>query len=369
LGIAPPVITQLVRELIDDGLVVELENSPSQGGRPARLLGLVSSAGHAIGVKVAPDHASFVEVSLDGTVVRATDVPFDASAVMGVSQLTESLLQFVAESSVPLLGVGVGLPGTVDQQDGGIVDSTQLNWNQVPLGPVLRRALHLPVIIDNNVNALSIAERLFGQGRSYKDFLVVTIGTGIGAGIVSDGVVFRGHSGGAGDIGHMPFDQTGPVCQCGNRGCLEAFIGEAQLVNLAHEAGVLSPNVTEIAALVSLADSGDAAARTIFEHAGRRLGQAVAGVVNILDPEIVFLLGEGLGAWPHWARGFEPSLRSGLVPGKRGVPISAESWADDKWAQGAACLVLATPFDASGIAGDQGDLVRTRLRNNALSTR
>jgi len=358
-----------VRELIRDGLVIELENSPSQGGRPARLLGLVASAGHAIGVKVAPDHASFVEVGLDGAVARAVDVPFDAYSVMGLSQLTDSLRQFAAESSAPLLGVGVGLPGTVDQQDGGIIDSTQLNWNQVPLGPVLRRTLNLPVIIDNNVNALSVAERLFGQGRAHKDFLVVTIGSGIGAGIVSDGVVFRGHSGGAGDIGHIPFGDDGPLCQCGNRGCLEAFIGEAQLVKLAHEAGILSPDVTEIGALGALADSGNLEARSIFEGAGRRLGRAVAGVVNMLDPEIVFLLGEGVSAWAHWAPGFEPALRSGLVTGKRGVPVSVESWADDKWAQGAACLVLATPFDISGIAGDQGDLVRTRLRTNALPRR
>lgn len=366
LGVTPPLITQLVRQLIVDGLVQELDLSPSQGGRPSRMLGLVSTAGHAIGVKIAVEHVAFVEVSIDGVVVRSLNAPFDCTSAMAVANLAELLQSFIKGGETHLLGVGVGVPGTIDEQGIGVVNSTQLGWNRVALGSTLRRALNLPVLIDNNVNALSMAERLFGQGRFFKDFLVVTIGTGVGAGIVADGKVFRGHAGGAGDLGHVPIGEGGPVCQCGNHGCLEAYIGEKALVKTAQEQGLIEEN-EGISALTTQADAGDHAAQLIFSQAGQILGRALAGAVNVLDPEIVIILGEGVDAWKHWSIGFDPALRSALVPSKREVAIGVETWRDDSWARGAACLVLATPFDETGVAGDQGELVRVRLRASANS--
>jgi len=361
LGVTPPLITQLARQLMQDGLVRELELQPSQGGRRSRLLGLVSTAGHAIGVKIAVEHVAFVEVSIDGAVVRSTNSQFDCTSAMAVANLTELLRHFIEGGETRLLGVGVGVPGTIDEQGTGIVNSTQLGWNGITLGSTLRRALNLPVLIDNNVNALSVAERLFGQGRFFKDFLVVTIGAGVGAGIVADGKVFRGHAGGAGDLGHVPVNSVGPVCQCGNSGCLEAHIGEKALVKAARELGIIK-NKDGISSLTAKANKGDQAAQLIFSEAGQILGRVLAGVVNVLDPEIVIILGEGVDAWRHWSSGFEPAFRSSLVPNKREVAIGVETWRDDSWARGAACLVLATPFDETGVAGDQGELVRVRLR-------
>lgn len=361
LGVSPAQVTQLSRELIADGLVQELENSPSQGGRPGRLLGVVSTAIRAIGVKVVVDHVAFVEVGVDGAVTRSGAEPFDALSNMAITNLIAILRRFIdGGSDTPLLGIGVGIPGTVNEQDAGVVDSTQLGWNQIPLGAALRQAFALPVVIDNNVNALSMAERLFGLGRNYQNFLVVTVGTGVGGGIVAGGAVLRGSAGGAGDLGHIPVSTDGPVCQCGNRGCLEAFIGEQTLVREAREQNIIGEHAG-IQALKKAADSGDEAAQKIFGQAGEYLGRALAGAVNILDPEVVVLLGEGAAAWSHWSYGFEPAFRGSLVPGKRGVSVVVEPWQDDGWAQGAAALVLATSFDTEGIAGEQGRLVRERL--------
>lgn len=367
LGVSPALVTQLTRELIADGLLNELENSPSQGGRPARMLGVVSNAGRAIGVKLAADHTAFVEVGIDGVVLRSASEPFDASSPLMIGDLTSLLRRFIeGGGNAPILGIGVGVPGSVDDQSEGVVDSTQLGWNQVPLGASLRRALGLPVLVDNNVNALCMAERLFGQGRAHQNFLVVTIGTGVGAGIISDGSVLRGHSGGAGEIGHIPVNPDGPLCQCGNHGCLETYVGERALVAAARKAGIIGPQ-SGIASLAAEADGGNASAQAIFSEAGHVLGRALAGVINTLDPEVVLLLGEGVSAWDHWSFGFEPALRSALVPSRREVAIAVESWQDDSWAQGAACLVLASPFDAEGVAGEQGELVRARLRNATLT--
>jgi len=361
LDVSPALITQLTRDLLADGLVEELQEATSSGGRPARRLTLVSHDLAAIGVKVAPDHVALVEVGIDGVVTRSHTSGFDAVSPLAASHLIDLVKTFLAEGEpTRLLGVGVGLPGTVARQGVGVVDSTQLGWNQVPLGELLRRALDLPVVVENNVNALSVAEQLFGQGREYDDILVVTVGNGVGAGLIADGSIVRGRAGGAGDLGHVPVREDGPLCQCGNRGCLEAIIGQSALVNDARSIRLIGSD-EGIDELRALADAGNEEASEIFAHAGHTFGRALAGAVNLLDPEVVVLLGEGVQAWSHWAATFDRALRSALVPGKRGTPVVVETWQDDRWAQGAAALVLATPFDSEGVAGEQGRLVRERL--------
>ncbi|WP_166870911.1 ROK family transcriptional regulator [Salinibacterium sp. ZJ450] len=361
LLVSPALITQLCKQLIADGLLSELEYSPSQGGRPARLLGLQADAGTAIGVKVAADHLTIVEVGLDGAVTRSATEPFDAADSDAIPNLAQALERFIdGSAAAALLGIGIGVPGSVERQADGIVDSTQLGWSRMPVGPSLRRALGVPVLVENNVNALAVAETLHGQARGFSDALVVTIGTGIGAGIVTDGVVLRGHRGGAGEIGHIPVSEDGPRCQCGANGCLEANIGQDALVAQARATNVIGPGAG-IADLRLLADRGDIGAREIFADAGRLLGRALAGVVNTVDPEILIVLGEGAESWAHWSESFEKAFRGQLMPSRRELPIAVESWQDDRWAQGAASLVLATPFDAQGLAGDQGQLVRDRL--------
>lgn len=365
LGLSPASLTQLAKDLLAEGLIVELDHSPSQGGRPARMLGLAATGARAIGVKVVADHVAFVEVGIDGAVLRSASEPFDAAASTFLADLAALLARFIAGGgSARLLGVGVGVPGSVDRQGSGLVDSAQLGWNQTPLGETLRRELGLPVIVENNVNALAMAERLYGTGRRHSSFLVVTIGTGVGAGFVVDGVVLRGTTGGAGEIGHTPVVEGGPVCTCGNTGCLEAVIGEAALVREARARGIIGATAG-MAALRTAADGGDAAATALFGEAGHLLGRTLAGVVQLLDPELVILLGEGTAAWPHWQFGFEPAFRSSLLPLRRGIGVVVETWQDESWAQGAAALVLATPFDAEGVAGDQGRLVRERLVEHA----
>ncbi|MEH3088490.1 MAG: ROK family transcriptional regulator [Microbacterium arborescens] len=361
LGVSPALITQHTRQLIVDGLLAELDHSPSQGGRPARLLGLVSDAGRAIGVKVVADHITAVEVGIDGSVARSATEPFDAASGTAITRLGAMLKTFIdGGSGAPLLGIGVGVPGNVDEQAVGTVDSTQLGWQRVPLGEALRHQLDLPVLVENNVNALAIAEALHGQARGHANVLVITIGTGIGAGLMTDGRVLRGRSGGAGEIGHVPVEEDGPLCQCGGRGCLEAIIGQSALVDRARERGLIGVDAG-VSALRALADSGDLEAQQLFSHAGHLLGRVLAGVVNLIDPEIVIMLGEGIEAWSHWSFGFEPAFRSGLIPRNRMVPVAVETWQDDRWAQGAAALVLSTPFDAQGRSGEQGRLVRERI--------
>jgi predicted NBD/HSP70 family sugar kinase len=361
LGVSPATVTQTTKELLARQLVTELDSVPSQGGRPARLLGLVRSAGGAIGAKVTADHVALVSVDLDGTVRSASAVPFDPAHPAALEALCEILKGAVDAHDGRLLGVGVGLPGAVDSQASGIVDAPTLGWDRVPVGQRLRDALRVPVLVDNDVNTLAAAESVYGMGREHSDYLVVTIGLGIGCGIVTHGSVSRGAHGGAGEIGHIPVAEDGPRCGCGNTGCLEAHIGQSGLVAAGREAGVLGAG-DGVAELAAAARTGDERARAVYARAGHLLGRALAGVVHMVDPELIVLMGEGMTEWTFWQGGFEESFRAHLMPARRNVPYVTESWTESQWAVGAACLVLASPFDAKA-AGVQGELVRARLQD------
>jgi predicted NBD/HSP70 family sugar kinase len=363
LNLSPAAVTQVVRRLLDRGMVQHLAQGPSTGGRPGQLIGLVGSAGRALGVKVAADHLAVVTARLDGQMLATETVPFDAAAGDALPRLAGVLAERITAAPgelPPLLGVGVAVPGIVRRPELGTVDADVLGWRQLPVGRHLRGALGLPVVVENDVNALAVAEVLYGHGREVRDFLVLTVGRGIGLSIVTDGGVYRGGEGGAGEFGHFPIDEDGPVCGCGRRGCLEARLGEAGLVAWARERGVLGPR-QRFGALVRAADAGDAAAVALFADAGRLLGRAVAGVANVLDPDRIVVLGEGTAHWIHWDAAFRAEFSRRQIRRRGETTVVVDSWDDGSWALGAAALVLAAPFDLDGFGGDQADLVVARL--------
>jgi predicted NBD/HSP70 family sugar kinase len=366
LRLSPATVTQVTKALVGNGSIRELSSIPSNGGRPATLLGLAREGAGAIGVKIIADHIAIVDVSIAGEVMRSTTVPLDSTGPNAVQRITAILRDAVADHPGLLLGVGVGVPGSVDAQDNGVVTSSMLGWNQVPLGAVLREALGVPVLIDNDVHAVAAAQLLYGAGREFDTYLVVTIGLGIGCAVVVDRTIYRGAHGGTGEIGHIPVTLDGPACQCGATGCLEAYIGAPALVREARRDKVIGPRAT-IDALHRAADRGDEPASAALRRAGSLLGRGLAGVANTLDPQAIVLLGEGMTAWAHWQPGFEETFRPHLMVDRRQLAIIREDWTDDHWALGAAALVMASPFD-SDASGAQGGLVGARLQSLHVAT-
>jgi len=362
LDISPPTVTQVVKRLLDQGLVEELDHGPSRGGRRGQLLGLVGTSARAVGVKVATDHLAIVEARLDGSVLSSHTATFDALAPDVAGRLATVLQPFLREQAdIPLLGLGVGVPGIVDSPDSGRVEAAVLGWHDVPLGRHLRGAFGLPVLVENDVKALAVAEQLFGRGRRHRDFLVLTIGTGLGLAIVTGGTVYRGSRGGAGEVGHLPIDPDGRACACGRRGCLETIISASGLVHAAQTARLLRRN-QGIQRLLDLADGGNPTARKIYANAATTLARATAALITVLDPEIVIVLGEGVAAWQHWDQPFRTELANTISAPT--PPIEVEPWDDTAWAQGAAAIVLATPLDAAGHAGRQTDRVLARFHRH-----
>jgi predicted NBD/HSP70 family sugar kinase/biotin operon repressor len=361
LGVSAATVTKLTRRLLAEGLVRELDSVPSAGGRPAIRIGLSGDAGYAVGVKVTFDRVVGVVARLDGEVVDAFDFGCRSREPDAVECLIDGLKPHVdTAKSHRIIGIGVGLPGNVDLGAGGAVDSPMLGWVGVRLGPALETALGLPVLVDNDVNTVAVAERLYGHGRDVPSFLVATIGRGVGLGVLIDGRLYRGVTGGAGEFGHWPLSDDGPRCDCGNQGCLEAYVGDRGLVAAAQERRLLPDGGTR-ADLAELADRGDEDAQAVFAEAGALLGRSMAGLINVFAPGLVLVTGEGTHAWRHWQTGFQPALRAHLFGLMRRVRVIVDRCDDHGWARGAAALVLAAPFAAAGDHGHSAARVRARL--------
>jgi len=364
LGLSTATVTGITRELLAQGLIHVAEHAPSKGGRPAVLLELVGKTATVLGAKVAADHVVGVRVDLEAQVHERFESPFDAAADDAIERLGAILDDWLARSpsSPPLLGLGIGVAGVFDAA-AGTLDSPLLGWRDLPLARLLQQRLDVPVFVDNDVNTLAIWERLYGRGQRYEHFVTVTIGRGVGLGIVAGGDIYRGHRGGAGEFGHVSVAADGPLCSCGKRGCLEAIVADPALVARAHAAGVLGRD-EGIDALMERAEAGDVRAHDIYAAAGAVLGRAVSGLVNVLAPERVLFSGEGTRAWRWLEPAFEQELRAHLFPAASDVQVEVDPWDDTKWAVGAASLVLRATFNGP-LDGEHTNLARARMGSTA----
>ena len=236
-----------------------------------------------------------------------------------------------------MYGVGVGVAGVIDRATGVVRHGTYSDWHDVDLAGLLEKKLGLPVVVDNDVNTLVASEQWFGAGRGVSDVAVVSIGRGIGLGMVLDGRLYRGAGGGAGEFGHTKVVADGPLCACGGKGCLEALIGEPAICAKA--------KTKTIEQAIDKARKGDKDIQGIFEEVGRILGTAVGNLVNLLNPKLIVLAGEGTRASDLFGPGFDQALHAAVFDGlQRDLEVVVDDWDDEAWAQGAAGLFLGELF-------------------------
>lgn len=360
LGVSPATVTSSTKELLELGLIQTIGKEPSEGGRPAELLELVADSAHIIGAKVTPDRIIGVTTDLSGNVLGDFTEGLDGSAERLLQELEGVLRGHMGDGPGTLLGVGLGLPGMVDSADGGRVFAPTLGWDGIEVGAGIQRRLGVPVIVENDVHTLAVAERLYGRGRDVDDFITVTVGHGIGLGIVVGGELHAGSAGGAGEIGHLLMDPDGPVCECGRRGCLEAVSSEPALVRRAVEA-MLIGSEEGIEDLRRLAHEGDQTALSLFSDAGQLLGRAVASVVNLLSPRLILISGEGTSSWPYLEKAFTAEFRDRLLHIHHDIEVAVDHWEDLNWARGAVSLLTRSVFAPSATDGVVERLVRSRL--------
>ena len=298
-GLARSTVSSLVSDLQGSGLVVESpsangrDHGNSKGGRPPVLLTLNPSAGAVLGIHF--DHR-FVRVAvaeLDHRILaeeaRELDVDHDAASTFDVAaELAEHVVARAGVKAGRLLGAGVAVPGPIDHET-GVVGSTTImpGWVGLDLAAELERRLKLPVLIDNDANLGALAESVLGAGRDVSEMVYVMLSSGIGAGLVLGGRLHRGARGTAGEIGHVVVNEQGPICRCGNRGCLETYAGAfalAELLRASH--GDLTPE-----RMIELAQEGDPACRRVIGDSARIVGNVVAALCNQLNPQRIVVGG------------------------------------------------------------------------------
>jgi predicted NBD/HSP70 family sugar kinase len=348
-GLSPATVTAITGDLIAEGLIFEKETGDSSGGRRPILLALNPRGGFVVGVKLMEDHAVGALTDLNAAVLEKDSIVFPDGTVDGViDSLVRLVNTLILDGNIArksLLGVGVGLAGVVDSSSGMLRQSPFFGWKDTPLRDLLQERLRVPVSIDNDVNTLTLGEKWLGAGIPEDNFVVITVGRGIGMGMVINGEIVRGKSGGAGEFGHIVVDPNGPQCDCGKHGCLESFISDRALLTNARRQ--VSEDVSDIDDLVRRAAEGNAAARSVLASAGTLLGRQVANLVNILDPKLIILSGEGVRMGDAFFKPLLESVTQNVMPGlAEDTEIRLATWEDDVWARGAASVVIGGLFNS-----------------------
>ncbi|MFF9143838.1 ROK family protein [Streptomyces sp. NPDC014861] len=292
-GLSAATVSNIVRELKDGGTV---DVTPtSAGGRRARSVSLSGDAGIVIGVDFGHTHLRVAVGNLAHQVLaeEAEPLDVDASAAEGfdrAEQLVNRLIEATGIGRDKVIGVGLGVPGPIDVSSGTLGSTSILpGWSGINPAEELSARLGVPVHVDNDANLGALGELVWGSGRGVKDLAYIKVASGVGAGLVIDGRVYRGPGGTAGEIGHITLDESGPVCRCGNRGCLETFTAARYVLPLlqpSHGADLTMERV------VQLAREGDPGCRRVIADVGRHIGSGVANLCNLLNPSRVVLGGD-----------------------------------------------------------------------------
>ena len=348
-GLSRATVSTLLGELLERRLVRETTDAPRALGigRPAGVVELEPSAAVAVGVDIGRTHVRAVVADLGLTVLAEAHERFDVpdhprETLDLVVDTTRRLLAEAGVDRADLLGVGVGLPGPVDRVSGRLGSATILPyWVGAAPRADLEARLQSPVLVENDANLGALAESLLGAGRGSEVLAYIKAAAGVGAGIVVGGRLFRGASGTAGEIGHTTVANAGPVCRCGNRGCLEQLAGATALLTQMAAAGV---ELDSVDALLDLAGDGHAGARRVLADAGEHLGLAVANLVTLLDVDRVVVGGELAAAGELLVGPLRYVARSSAVTtAGSGIDIVASALGERAEVLGGVALVLREP--------------------------
>ncbi|RVT85381.1 ROK family transcriptional regulator [Rhodobacteraceae bacterium CCMM004] len=367
LNVSPASVSAVTNDLIGAGYLAEtraaLRDADTGRGRPPVALCVRADAGHVAGIKIAQTGHTAVVHDFAGREVASVTVPGDgprldgAAAAGRVETLLREVLRRADLPTEALLAVGVGLPGFIDSAAGTVLWSPLLDERNLRFAADIAGRVGLPVVIDNDANLLTLAELWFGSGRAVSNFAVVTIEHGVGMGLVIDNRLYRGARGLGTELGHMKVHLDGALCQCGQRGCLEAYVSDYALLREAGTAlawqGANADPAVVLESLYAHAKAGNEAARSIFRRAGRYLAVGLGNVINLFDPELVLISGARMRYDYLYADEVLAEMRRMAILVDRPAPrVEAHVWGDLIWARGAAALALSqTTTDRLGAGG------------------
>ncbi|HZG27406.1 MAG TPA: ROK family protein [Ensifer sp.] len=343
-GLSPAAVTFVVTELIEESLVIEgAAQAGATGRRPVPVD--INYDGHmAVGFKLRHDRIDCILTDLATTPLASFDVPVPdtrpETMVATIVAAIPKLLEVAGRTGLPVLGIGVAIPGEVDAVNGICVQSPRFGWYNLDFPKLLREQVHVPVWIDDDISAFTVAQRLFGAGRNHRNFATVAVGTGVGASLVIAGEIYHGSHGLAGKMGHIISVPGGRLCECGRRGCLQAHTNEAAMIDAwSARRGVATASREQFAAAI---ESGDDVALRVMAEAGELIGRHLADLVNLFDPEVLIAGGEAMQFGDAILEPIRQSMSKYLF---LNTPEVLPDWVPGSWARGAAALATQHFFE------------------------
>ncbi len=357
-GLTRPTVSSNVADLIEEGLVEEVGQGQSEGGKPPILLSVIADSRHLIAIDLADSEFQGAVVDLRGRIIHRECLPVnDCDGVEALQLVNELGDRLIAVATRPLLGIGIGTPGLIDAQKGIVRKAVNLDWQDLSLRDWLTARYDLPVHLANDGHVAALGEYIFGQGRKTPNLVIVKVGRGVIAGIVLNGRLHYGDGSGAGEIGHIRVVEGGSLCRCGHWGCLEtvtnsrAIIEQARNIAQTNAHSMLhslasTPEAITLETVIQAFQAGDASLQPIISQVGHYLGVAVAHLVGVLNVQHVLICG-------NVARLGEPLLEPICQEMKqRSLAMLADqtyvglsSLGQDIVLQGAAALLLANELD------------------------
>ncbi|HBT48923.1 MAG: ROK family protein [Caldanaerobacter subterraneus] len=357
LNLGLSTVTNIVEELENQNLVHEVGEADSTGGRKPILLEFNYNYGYIIGIKIEENNLIFALTNLKSEIIEKRVVPFKKGTNSNtvLNMVVENIEKLITK--IPynknLMGIGVAVSGLVDQQKGKLIYSGMLNWSNVEIGNILENKFNVPVYIDNDVNAYILAELWYGHGRELNNFIVVTYGSGIGSGIVINKKLYTGDFGGAGEIGHMVLVAEGRKCECGQRGCLEAYASEDFIVDyirdnikMYSESKIDLTEDLSIEKVYEYAKEGDMLAIDVLRLSAKYLGYGLLSVINLLNPSTIILAGEGMIAKDIILPVINDIVKNNFFKmHEKKVQIKVSELGDEGWVIGASTLAISKLFE------------------------
>ncbi|MCF8070009.1 MAG: ROK family transcriptional regulator [Desulfobacterales bacterium] len=296
-------VSSIVSELIDDGLIDEIGQGKSLGGKRPIILKVLGNSRQLIGIDLADNEFRGGIVDLNGVIVNRVKIPVNDKSGKAALNLVYNLIDsLVATSTSPLLGIGIGTPGLIDAHEGKVRSAINLDWQDLPLRKILKDRYNLNVYMANDCQVAALGEYTFNYRGTIPNLIVVKVGRGIGAGIVINGKLYQGDDFGAGEIGHIGIKENGLQCVCGNRGCLETIVSNKAVLNYAVELAQNNPesslhqfsnskNRIDYNSVVKSFNAGDDEIQAFIHDIGRCIGITLANMVGILNIHNISIAG------------------------------------------------------------------------------
>lgn len=307
MGLTRAAVSLIVTDLMEGGVILEAESRSIPSGRPPVVLEINPKRGLVAAVDMGAKHVNVAVADFSTRIKhKAGSSSFDiqkgpAACIQEVHRIFQEVLTSQGLQPADLSAVGVGVPGPVVTNEGTVVSPPIMpGWDGYPIRDTLSSMWGLPVSLNNDAELGALGEWAYGAGRGEKNLAYIKVGSGIGAGLIINQQIYGGTTGSAGEIGHLTIEENGPLCTCGNRGCLEAFVGghaiarQAQQLVMSGKRTLLSNYpLEEITArdVAEAAQRGDIAAQEIIARAGTFIGIAIAGLVNLINPSVVIIGG------------------------------------------------------------------------------